>query len=258
MRLVISGHLVHKEDRTRQIIAVPATIADKLAADYDGDEFNVLPVGGHAQLAAHITRKNSKGMENPKQPKTCTPSGAEVSRRHRILQLRQPLVAHWSTASDGYHALPKAIQTQVAQDLVHEQVVESALPQVWENMILPLLDSEHGMAEEPPYTSQQARKVVHREIALGIKVGTDAEKTTVPFDDFLARGKAFQKALRPHLPAAGLPYGKSFRRRLELAARHEQAHDMLRALLTEKQAQAAALEGIPARAQNAILQWFLE
>jgi hypothetical protein len=66
-----------------------------------------------------------------------------------------------------------------------------------------------------------------------------------------------EKALRPYLPATGLPYRKGFRRRLELAARHEQAHDLVRALLTEEQARAATLEGMPARAQNAILEWLL-
>jgi hypothetical protein len=140
---------------------------------------------------------------------------------------------------------------------VQDQVIESALPQVWDSMILPVLDNGRAGQDEPTYTDREARKIVHREIALGIKVGTDAEKTTVPFDDFLGRGKAFQKALRPHLPPAGLPYGKGFKRRLALAVQHEQAHDTVRALLTEKQAQVAALEGLPARAQSAILQWFL-
>lgn len=108
-----------------------------------------------------------------------------------------------------------------------------------------------------PYSGQEARKVVHREIALGIKVGTDAEKTTVPFEDFLTRGKAFQKALRPHVPAAGLPYGKGFRCRLALAAQSEDVQAAMRALLAEKLSDAVKLEGIPARAQAAILAWFL-
>lgn len=257
LRLALHGHLVHKEDRTRQIIAVPAGIADKLAADYDGNEFNVLPMAGHAQLAAHIARKNRKGMDNPKQPKTFTPSADDVSRRDRIVQLRQPLVAHWSTASDVYHALPKAVQTRVAQGLAPEQVIASALPEVWSGSIAPLLHDAAASEAQGLYSGQEARKVVHREIALGIKAGTDAEKTTVPFEEFLLRGKAFQKALRPHVPAAGLPYGKGFRRRLALAAQSEDVQRAMRALLTEKLSDAEKLEGIPARAQAAILAWFL-
>lgn len=73
---------------------------------------------------------------------------------------------------------------------------------------------------------------MQRVIALDIKVCNDAGKTMVPFDDFLTCGKAFQKALRPYLPATGLSRDRGFNRRLELAARHEQAHDMVRALLT--------------------------
>ena len=257
VRLVLHGHLVHKEDRTRQLIAVPSAIADRLAADYDGDEFNVLPIEGHTQLAAHIARKNRNGMDNPKQAKTFTPSAGEVSRRDRILQLRQPLVAHWSTASDVYHALPKPAQTRLAQGLVQDQVIASALPEVWERSIAPLLQDVAASEQDGVYTDQEARKVVHREIALGIKVGTDAGKTTVPFDDFLKRGKAFQKALRPYVPAAGLPYGKGFKRRLTLATEGEDVQRAMRDLLTEKQLEASKLEGIPARAQAAILAWFL-
>jgi hypothetical protein len=248
---------VHKEDRTRQIIAVPSAIADRLAADYDGDEFNVLPIEGHTQLAAHIARKNQKGMDNPKQAKTFTPSAGEVSRRDRILQLRQPLVAHWSTASDVYHALPKSAQTRVAQGLVQDQVIATALPDVWEKSIAPLLQDVVDSGDERTYSDREARKVVHSEIALGIKVGTDAEKTTVPFDEFLKRGKAFQKALRPYMPAAGLPYGKGFKRRLTLAAQGDNVQTTMRALLTEKQLEASKLDGIPVRTQAAILAWFL-
>ena len=57
--------------------------------------------------------------------------------------------------------------------------------------------------------------------------------------------------------AAGLPYGRGFRRRLALAVESEDARTAMRALLSEKLSDAEKLEGIPARAQAAILRWFL-
>jgi hypothetical protein len=148
-------------------------------------------------------------------------------------------------------------QTRVAQGLVQDQVIATALPDVWEKSIAPLLQDVVDSGDERTYSDREARKVVHSEIALGIKVGTDAEKTTVPFDEFLKRGKAFQKALRPYMPAAGLPYGKGFKRRLTLAAQGDNVQTTMRALLTEKQLEASKLDGIPVRTQAAILAWFL-
>ena len=59
------------------------------------------------------------------------------------------------------------------------------------------------------------------------------------------------------MPAAGLPYGKGFKRRLTLAAQGDNVQTTMRALLTEKQLEASKLDGIPARTQAAILAWFL-
>ncbi|MCG8457247.1 MAG: hypothetical protein MI919_13310, partial [Holophagales bacterium] len=129
---------------------------------------------------------------NPKLPKTYT-SDPGGSRKAQLVAMRSSNVRDWSTIAARLRALPPENRRQLAAKLLPDSI----LPQ-----------------EE--LTGLDPEKAMWKEVFTGIKVGTDAFKTSVPAGDFERRASWYSAMINQHNLYA-LPFGKALMKTIDLS-----------------------------------------
>ncbi|MBI4749196.1 MAG: hypothetical protein HY774_11955 [Acidobacteria bacterium] len=150
-------------------IGVPAKIQKWLGGDYDGDEVAAIFGKTNPQLQAYIRDKAYQELEiNPKLQKTFT-YNPNSSRAKRMVAMRSPNVGNWSNIAAWVRSLPSELKVWLAE-------------QTADGRLLPD-DEELNSLDEP--------QKMEKEIQLGIKVGTDAYKTSTNVKEFENRARLY-------------------------------------------------------------------
>ena len=107
----------------------------------------------------------------------------------------------------------------------------------------------------------QRGKIMRTEIAIGIKAGTDAEKTTVPVVALKERATEVKKLLREQFGMVSVPYGKGLRRQLRNVYAADDPLDALVQLLEKRMeitSPALPQQSLPRTLMRGIMKAFIE
>lgn len=171
---------------------------------------------------------NGLKRDNPKMPKAFT-ARTRIGNGQKMMELRLELLQDWVTIGALYNAVSPAVRAQIDEALAPDHVLDEVLGEDgwWQGLGLPdpapVLSAAQGTTDEdqpmaayvlslPP---GQREAIMRLEIAIGIKAGTDAEKTTVPVSALKQRALQVKQALRHLFGLTSVPYGKGLRRKLE-------------------------------------------
>lgn len=240
-RLALHGCLVIKDQRHQLVGAHYGRLMESLAGDYDGDRLDLVPtapVKGLVDLIATTPK-----LDNPKMPKAFTPR-TRVGNSQKMMELRLELLQDWVYISALYCAAPPDMRLKIDEALVPDHVLEDVLGQTWwQDLGLPApppstQEAPQTAGDEPPMTAYtlalspgQRSTILRAEIAIGIKAGTDAEKTTVPVSALKARAREVKTVLREQFKLVSVPYGKGLRRKLQEVYEANDPRDALVQLL---------------------------
>lgn len=157
-------------------IGVPANIQKWLGGDYDGDEVAAIFGKTNPQLQAYIRDKAYQELEiNPKLQKTFT-YNPDSSRAKRMVAMRSPNVGNWSNIAAWVRSLPIELKAWLAEETA-------------DGRLLP---------DDEEFSSLDETQKMEKEIQLGIKVGTDAYKTSTNVKAFEQRASLYLNRLKAY------------------------------------------------------------
>lgn len=187
---------VTQELGKRQVAGVPPALADKLAGDFDGDDYDFLTCNHYGNVAALVKRESATAILNPKMRKSFTPR-KRVGNYGRILALRRPILETWNGIINRFYHLPLKQRLQLAQAMAPTNLLRE-----W-------------LEEEEWQKYSDDLDIVTVEIQVGIKLGEDIFKTTVNSERVMERARAYEHALQKMGSKAQLPYGASVKKKLD-------------------------------------------
>eukprot|EP01132_Coremiostelium_polycephalum_P000767 gene767-951_t len=203
--LILRGALVVKEQvEGSKLLGLPVAYAERLAGDYDGDQYDVIDGSELPKLQFMLTAASKAMIPNPKLKKTFT-IRQQVGNLKKILELRKPLLERWTMISMVIFDLSAKEREELAQALAKDHVLEQVLGAGWKNSLG--IEVSEG----------ETLHLMLAEIQVGIKCGEDGPKTKVPFDLLHARAQVYEQALRAYRSQLAIKHGKGLRHRLEKA-----------------------------------------
>lgn len=154
-------------------IGVPNETQKWLGGDYDGDEIGMIFESQNPTLNKKINNVFEEDELNPKLTKTFT-HNPNSSRSKRLIDMRSANVGLWSSLAAQVKSLPTDQYNMLAQATAKDR----------------LLPQDSNIDNLPEGTR------MIKEIQLGMKVGTDAYKTSVSATEFEDRAKFYQSQLK--------------------------------------------------------------
>lgn len=199
-RFTFRGILLVKQEFARKYTAgLPAFVAENLAGDYDGDEYDFISSKDFPHLSNLVEQEKSTAIPNPKIKKVFTPR-QNVGNFSRIMNLRKPLLAVWVNIANRFYYLPKDEREQFAQEMSQSLKIEKWMGNDWL--------SELNISSNPV-------DLVTAEIQLGIKFGEDIFKTSVNVQSVMKRASEYEHVLRRYGSPLYIPYGKQLKKMFE-------------------------------------------
>lgn len=190
--------IVKNEYHKTHIMGLPTAMAEKLAGDYDGDPYDVMPRKGYEQVSAMVEAESLRAIPNPKISKPFIPR-MDGGNFEKILGLRKPLNSDWNSINNRFNYLSHEQRETVIEQMAQTHMLESCLGKSWREK----LDLKEITPED----------IVVSEIQLGLKYGEDAYKTDVDINSVLERDREYQKVLSGF--SSSIPYGNSLKKKLE-------------------------------------------
>lgn len=187
---------VTKELAKRQLAGIPPALTDKLAGDFDGDDYDFLTCNGYSNVAALVKEESATAILNPKMRKSFTPR-ERVGNYGRILALRKPILETWNGIINRFYNLPLKQRLELAKIMA-----PSNLLQEW-------------LEEEEWQKYHDELDIITVEIQVGIKLGEDIFKTTVNSERVMKRARAYERVLHSLGSKPQLPYGTNLKKKLD-------------------------------------------
>lgn len=185
---------VTQEMHNKDIIGIPRHIAtDKLAGDYDGDEYDVISASQYPKLKDLIHKEMAQANPSPKIDKSFSPSRS-AGVFSRIIQMRKPILEMAVGILGRYYYMEKNDRRSFADHMV-------------KNSRLTMWISDYGFKENIENLSSEEKVAI--EIQRMIKFGEDRFKTNVNVDDIMERSQEYLELLDEYQVPRKIPYGNS-------------------------------------------------
>ncbi len=191
--------VVKREATKKPVVGISKKIAIELATDFDGDEYDLIPLDEFPALAAMLEKATASAIKNPKIKKSFTPR-TTIGDIIRIIGLRKPLLETWVGINNRFYYLPEDKREGYATKMAQEHMLNAWLGPKW--------------ADSLP-RGQKDLDIVTAEMQLGIKYGEDIYKTSVDGEALMMRAKAFEKVLDEFNVSALIPYGNGYKKQLQ-------------------------------------------
>lgn len=195
-RITMHGVLYVTDDMYKKhVMGLPPELTDKLAGDFDGDEYDALDSEAYPDVVNMAIAQSGKAIANPKIRKSFTVRKHEGN-YERILALRKPILETANSIQNRFYHLRPSERVAFAV-----QMGESNLLNRW---------------LEPKVACQfvDFLDIVTAEIQLMIKFGEDIFKTKVDSNQVMQRARAYEQALDEYKSARAIPYGSGLRKKI--------------------------------------------
>jgi pentatricopeptide repeat protein len=216
-RISVHGVLVRTKTIS-QVAAVPAKIAKKLNADYDGDEIDKILGETLPRTMQMVAKESQSALPNPKLPKTFTPRES-IGNYKKMVELRQPLLERFTTIANLLYYLSLKQKQELAVKMAKTHILKEILGSAWKTQLGIELNENDDLL------------IMQAEIQVGLKCGEDRYKTTIPCNLVLERAKQYEKELRHYHPRLSIPYGRKLKEKLEIAVTNNNPHEKIAAIL---------------------------
>jgi tetratricopeptide (TPR) repeat protein len=216
-RISVHGVLVRTKTIS-QVAAVPAKIAKKLNADYDGDEIDKILGETLPRTMQMVAKESQSALPNPKLPKTFTPRES-IGNYKKMVELRQPLLERFTTIANLLYYLSLKQKQELAVKMAKTHILKEILGSAWKTQLGIELNENDDLL------------IMQAEIQVGLKCGEDRYKTTIPCNLVLERAKQYEKELSHYHSSLSVPYGRKLKEKLEIAVTNNNPHEKIAAIL---------------------------